>query len=103
MTRTSEDRMGSRKVRNRRRDVAANSAPRGPLDAACLGFASRDSVATMTGDTALLEKFMDLRSGEEAREDAARRGPAPVFRERLRRRLWRMLGISGLQNGSAPN
>ncbi len=89
MKRTNEDVVGRPRTRETRRDAAgmANSAP--VLDVASFRHALHDPMGTEQDDAEWLAEFTDFMTGDAEIEMAELLPPDPVFRERLRRRLWR--------------
>ena len=107
MKRANEDVIGSPRLRETRQDVAGLSTlslPSGSkmtsrstaslLDVASFQHGQSDprgtaGVGMAAGDSGLLADFLDFMAGDAEIERGEVAPPDPVFRERLRGRLWR--------------
>jgi len=99
MKRTNEDVVGRPKPRDLQRDVAGATKPTPFLDVASYRHALDDPMATGQTDAELLADFADFMMGDAQIECGELPPPDPVFRERLRRRLWRTHVMTHLRDG----
>lgn len=99
MKRSNTDVVGRRPARDPRQDVAgAPFAPRS-LDVASWRYALDDPMGTAESDAALMAEFADFMDGDSAFARGELPGPDPIFREQLRRRLWRAHVLTHLRDG----
>jgi hypothetical protein len=98
MKRPSQDLAGGPKIRDVRPDVAGQSISRDAGDVASYCHALRDSMSSAADHAALIEDFADFLVGDEGFEAGRLPAADRVFRERLRRRLWRHYVVSNLRN-----
>ena len=88
---------------NMLRDVAGLSGQSSVLDVASFRDAFShdldDPMGTAESDSELMADFADFMSGGSESEHAELPPPAPLFREQLRRRLWRTLVLAHLRDG----
>ena len=90
MKRIDDDVVGRPRTQALRRDVAGISLPCWPDDVASFRHALNDPMATGRRLAELRADFEDFMAAGEAPLDGGEIAiPDPVFRERLRRRLWR--------------
>ena len=93
MKRMDGDVVGRPKIRGLRRDVAGIPLPRRQEDVASFRHALDDPMGTDRGMVELMADFDEFMTGGDetlgAEGEGERAVPDPVFRERLRRRLWR--------------
>lgn len=90
MKRMDEDVVGRPRTQELRRDVAGISLARCPEDVASFRHALDDPMGTGRRMAELRADFEDfMLAGESAHDGGELPIPDPVFRERLRRRLWR--------------
>ena len=59
----------------------------------------RDPVAKAFAVAALIEDFVDFLEDESGVDAPVLLAPDPLFRERLRRRLWRSMGFTRMYDG----
>ena len=87
----------------RREDVAGMSASALHLDVASFRHAFPqaldDPMGTAESDADLMADFADFMSGGDAIDDGTVPAPDPIFREQLRRRLWRTHVHTHLRDG----
>ena len=104
MKRPLQDVAGRPKVRDSVPDVAGRMVSPRTLDfdlhrqSYC--HVLRDPLPTAADDATLIEDFRDFLAGDEGSDSERLPPPDPIFRDRLRRRLWRnfvhsQLGKSG--------
>ena len=91
--------MGRPKLRELRRDVAGASMPPPVLDVASFRHALDDPMGTARDDAELLADFADFMLGDSQLETGVLPPPDSIFRERLRRRLWRTHVMTHLRDG----
>jgi len=104
MKRPSEDVAGRPKVRDAGPDVAGQSISSNSIDGASHCHDLYDPMSTAADDAALIEDFADFLGCDEDFEAGGLPAPDPVFKERLRRRLWRHYVVSHLRNaGKEPH
>jgi len=96
MKRPIQDVAGRPKVRDAQPDVAGRMISRNAIDleSYCHGF--RDPIPTAADDAMLIEDFRDFLAEDEGFDSERLPSPDPIFRDRLRRRLWRNFVISHL-------
>ncbi len=86
-----------------RRDVAGSPVPPAYLDVASFRHAFPltldDPMRTAESDAELMADFADFMSGGDALDDGTLPAPDPIFREQLRRRLWRTHVHTHLRDG----
>jgi hypothetical protein len=99
MKRTSEDVVGRPRYRASRRDVAGLPIRGADLDVVSFRHALDDPMGTAREEAELMADFADFMSGGTQIENAEVPPPDPVFREQLRRRLWRTHAMTNLRNG----
>ena len=99
MKRTNEDVVGRPRMREMRRDVAGVSIAPPILEVASFRHALDDPMGTEQSDARLLADFEEFMSGDTEIESGELPPPDPVFRERLRRRLWRTHVMTHLRDG----
>ena len=90
MKRIDDDVVGRPRTQELRRDVAGITLSRYPEDVASFRHALDDPMATGRREAELRADFEDFMMAGDAPLDGGELSiPDPVFRERLRRRLWR--------------
>jgi hypothetical protein len=103
MKRPNQDVAGRPRVHHAKPDVAGRSAiSRKAIDLAAYRQHRqdlRDPMSTAADDAVLLEEFMDFLDGDDDFETATMSAPDPVFRERLRSRLWLNFVLARSRNG----
>ena len=99
MKRSNEDVVGRPRSAAMTQDVAgAPIAPRS-LDVASFRHALDDPMGTAETDAELMAEFAEFMDGDQAFERGELPEPDPMFRERLRRRLWRTHVLANLRDG----
>ena len=112
MKRATTDVVGRPCARDFRREVAgvspissklssrpAYSAASYGIDVASFRYALDDPMGTAERDAAWMAEFNDFMSGGEAVDHELVPSPDPIFREQLRRRLWRTHVLTRLRDG----
>lgn len=96
MKRPIQDVAGRPREREVRPDVAGRIILRrtSDLESCCHMF--RDSMTTASEEASLIEDFRDFLAGDEDFDSVGRPEPDPIFRERLRRKVWRQFVVSQL-------
>ena len=93
MKRPFQDVAGRPKVRDCLPDVAGRMVSRRTLDLELYVHSYchvlRDPLPTAADDAMLIEDFRDFVAGDEGADSERLPPPDPIFRDRLRRRLWR--------------
>ena len=102
MKRSMEDVVGGRSRGDYRQDVAG--APITPqqlrsVDVASFRHALDDPMGTAESDAELMAEFAEFMEGDKAFERGELPEPDPIFRETLRRRLWRTHVLANLRDG----
>ena len=98
MKRPNEDVIGRPRLRNLESDVAGASMLPPIPDVASFRHALNDPMGTAQDDEQLLAEFEDFMTGDSQLESLGLPLPDPIFRERLRRRLWRTHVMTHLRN-----
>lgn len=99
MKRSNEDVIGRPRLANLRSDVAGARLPSPILEVASFRHAFDDPMGTAREEAQLLADFADFMTGDAQFESGELPLPNPVFRERLRRRLWRTHLMTHLRDG----
>jgi len=98
MKRQVQDVAGRPRVRDARSDVAGRTIMRSAIALESYCHVLRDPAPAANQDAMLIEDFRDFLAADEGLEARSRLAPDPVFKERLRRRVWRNFVISQLGN-----
>jgi hypothetical protein len=102
--RPSQDVAGRPKIRDLRPNVAGRPAvSTSAIDPVAFHQAFHNRMSAGADDAALIEDFVDFLGGEDEFEVGQVSAPDPVFRERLRSRLWRNYVLAFLRRGSEPH
>jgi len=88
MKRILQDYIGRPRLEKSPPDVVGRPATRGVADVASFLHDTRGLRAD--SDAQLVSEFAEFLAGPEASGSPLRAAPDPVFKERLRRRLWRL-------------
>jgi hypothetical protein len=92
MKRPLQDVAGRPKVRDALPDVAGRMVSPGTLDldwqVQSYCHVLRDPLPTAADDATLIEDFRDFLAGDDGSDSERLPLPDPIFRDRLRRRLW---------------
>ena len=104
MKRPSQDVAGRPRIHESRPDVAGRPAvSRSVIDPAAFHRDFHDRTSTGADDAVLMEEFVEFLGGEDDFEVGEVLAPDPVFRERLRSRLWRNYVLAVLRRGGGPH
>jgi len=97
---SSQEVAGGRRLREEESPVAGQPASSAVREVATASFVVRGPAAKLVADEAeLLADFADFMSGEEELELGLVPTPDPTFKERLRRRLWRVFIMTSIRGG----
>ena len=100
MKRTNQDVVGRPRLRPLRTEVAGLPASiAGGLEVASFRLALDDPMGAGAEEASLMADFVDFMSGEAQIERGEVPPPDPIFRERLRRRLWQRHVMTYLRDG----
>jgi len=103
MKRSNEDVIGRPRLQDLKSDVAGASMLSAIPDVASFRHALDDPMRTAQDDAQLLADFEDFMTGDSQLESVGLPSPGPVFRERLRRRLWRTHVMTHLRDGGGTH
>lgn len=99
MKRSNADVIGRPRLVNLRSDVAGARLSFPNSDVASFRHTFDDPMGSAREETQLLADFADFMTGDAQFESGELPLPDPVFRERLRRRLWRTHVMTHLGDG----
>jgi hypothetical protein len=98
-----QDVAGRTRVCDARSDVAGRTIMRSAIALESYCHVLLDPLPAADEDAMLIEDFRDFLAADEGLEARSRLAPDPIFKERLRRRVWRNFVISRLGNGSTKS